>query len=143
MVNALKHLNSNDRHAVAIFFGLALLCFLYFASGILVTYVSSPENALEVARDGRGFSVRILSVHTWKDAEKLSTALWDQHRVPSNIEADPYNQGYSIKVAPLVKRTDAETLTQILTNSGYASVNIVSTCPQGAQNCKPDAQEKK
>ena len=143
MLNVLKHLNSRDRHGLAIFFGIALLCFLYFASGILVTYVSSPEGALEVARDGRGYTVRVFGLQTFSAAEKLSTALWDQRRVPADIEADPFNQGYLLRVGPLAKRADAETLTNDLTSSGYGTVNITPTCPPGIADCNPESNERK
>ncbi len=137
-MKAFKHLHTKDKQALAAFLGLALLCFLYFASGILVTYVSSPEGSLELAEDGRGFTVRVLGIQTFAVAEKLSAALQEQRQVPTVIESEPASQGYLIKIGPLAKRKDAEKLTDDLHVSGYDRVNIVETCPPGIVNCNPN-----
>jgi hypothetical protein len=136
-MNAFRHLNTKDKQALAAFLGLALLCFLYFASGILVTYVSSPEGALELAREGRGFTVRVLGIQTYAVAEKLSEALREQRRIPAAIESEPASQGYLLKIGPLAKRKDAEKLSDDLHVSGYDKVNIVEACPPGIVNCNP------
>ncbi|MGE0131099.1 MAG: SPOR domain-containing protein [Blastocatellales bacterium] len=140
MIKSLEHLTSRDKRALAIFAGLALLCSFYFASGILVTYVSQPAEAMEVAKDGRGFTVRVLGVQTFALAEQLSAALRDQRHVPAVIEAAPASQGYLIKVGPLVKRSDAETLTADLHNSGYSIVRIVQNCGPGISDCGQSRQ---
>jgi hypothetical protein len=140
MFKALKHLTSRDRQALAAFLGIAALCFLYFASGILVTYVSSPEGAMEVAKDGRGFTVRVLGLQSYAAAEKLSSAVQDQHQTPSTIEMAPVGQGYLIKIGPLAKRADAETLMNELRVSGYDKANIVDHCPPGTPDCNPTPQ---
>lgn len=128
MLKALKHLSRRDRQALAIFFGLALLCALYFASGILVTYVSTPAGAMEIARDGRGFTVRVLGFQTYAAAEKLRAALEESRHIPAVIEAAPAASGYLLKIGPLAKRADAEALTTELHNSSYSTVNIVENC---------------
>jgi cell division septation protein DedD len=135
MIKSLEHLTSRDKRALAIFVGLTLLCSFYFASGILVTYVSQPAEAMEVAKDGRGFIVRVLGVQTYDLAERLSAALRDQRRVPAVIEAAPAGQGYLIKIGPLVKRSDAEILMNDLHNSGYSLVRIVQNCEPGISDC--------
>jgi len=140
MIKSLEHLTSRDKRALAIFAGLALLCSFYFASGILVTYVSQPADAMEVAKNGRGFTVRVLGLQTFTLAEQLSTALQDQRRVPAVIEAAPASQGYLIKIGPLVRRSDAETLTNDLHNSGYSVVRIVQNCGPGISDCGPSQQ---
>lgn len=140
MIKSLEHLTSRDKRALAIFVGLALLCSFYFASGILVTYVSQPAGAMEVAKDGRGFTVRVLGMQTFDLAERLSAALRDQRRVPAVIEAAPAGEGYLIKVGPLVKRSDAETLTNDLYNSGYSLVRIVQNCGPGISDCGQNQQ---
>jgi hypothetical protein len=140
MLKSLEHLTSRDKRALAIFVGLTLLCSFYFASGILVTYVSQPAEAMEVAKDGRGFTVRVLGVQTYELAERLSAALRDQRRVPAVIELAPAGQGYLIKIGPLVKRSDAETLTNDLHNSGYNLVRIVQSCGLGIGDCGQSQQ---
>jgi hypothetical protein len=125
MIKALSHLTRRDKQALAVFFGLALMASLYFASGILVTYVSQPAGAMEVARDGNGFTVRVLGLRTFEMAQQLNAALYDRYHVPGAIEAAPTNQGYLLKVGPLKKRSDAEILTKDLQSSGYNIVRIV------------------
>src|SRR5262245_15254172 len=137
MIKVLKHLDSKDKQALAAFLGLALLCFLYFASGILVTYVSSPDNSLELAKGSKGFSIRVLGFQSHASAEKLSAALQDQRHVPVVIERSSGNQGYLLKVGPLANRGDAESLTNDLRNSGYDKVIIVESCPPGIPDCDP------
>jgi hypothetical protein len=145
MIKALSYLTTRDKQALAVFFGIALMCSLYFASGILVTYVSQPAGVMEVAKDGNGFTVRVLGLQTYAAAQQLSAALQDQRRVPTAIEAAPASQGYLLKVGPLVKRADAETLTNDLRNSGYNLVRIVQDCPPGIDDCnqnRPSAAER-
>lgn len=139
IIKALKHLNSRDKQALVVFFILALLCALYFASGILVSYVSPPNDLLEMSKDGKGFTVRVLGFQTFAAAEQLSTALRDQRRVQATIEAAPTNQGYLLKVGPLTRREAAEQLTSELHNSGYSVVKIVASCSPGDPNCPPGA----
>lgn len=139
MIKALRHLNSKDKLALAVFFSLALLCTLYFASGILVTYVSSSPNALEMSKDGTGFTVRVLGFQTFAAAEQLSTALQDQRQVKATIENAPTNQGYLVKVGPLTHREAAENLTSELHNSGYGVVKIVQSCAPGVTDCPPSS----
>jgi hypothetical protein len=137
MIKALKHLTSKDKLALAIFLSLALLCSVYFASGILVTYVSSPANALEMSKDGTGFTVRVLGFQTFAAAEQLSTALQDQRRIKAAIENAPGNQGYLVKIGPVTHREAAEDLTTELKNSGYGVVKIVQACAPGVADCSP------
>lgn len=139
MIKALRHLNSKDKLALAVFFSLALLCTLYFASGILVTYVSSPDSALEMSKDGTGFTVRVLGFQTFRAAEQLSTALQDQRQVKAVIENAPASQGYLVNVGPLTKREAAENLTSELHNSGYGVVKIVQNCAPGVADCPPSS----
>lgn len=136
MIKALQHLTSKDKLALAVFLALSLLCSLYFASGILVTYVSSPAGALEMSRDGTGFTVRVLGL-TFPAAEQLSTALQDQRQVKAAIENAPGNQGYQVKVGPLTKREAAENLTTELHSHGYDAVKIVQSCAPGIADCPP------
>ena len=137
MLKALRHLNSKDKLALAVFLSLAALCTLYFASGILVTYVNSSDTALVMSKDGTGFTVRILGFQTFKAAEQLSTALQEQRQVKAVIENAPSNQGYQVKVGPVTKREAAETLTDELRNSGYGVVKIIQNCAPGVADCPP------
>jgi hypothetical protein len=136
MIRALRHLTGRDKRALAIFFAIALLCALYFASGILVTYVTSPSDALEMAKDGTGYTVRVLGLQTFAAAEQLSNAIRQQRHVETEIEAVPADHGYLIKIGPLAKREAAETLTSELYSSGYSIVKIVENCPEG-KDCDP------
>jgi hypothetical protein len=125
MIKVLNHLTIRDKQALAIFIGLALLCTLYFASGILVTYVSQPAGAMEVARDGKGFIVRGLGLQSFALAERVRNEIEGRHGVPADIEAAPTGQGFLIKIGPLVKRADAETLVNELRVSHNIIARIV------------------
>ncbi|MGH9855532.1 MAG: SPOR domain-containing protein [Blastocatellia bacterium] len=138
MIKALDHLTSRDKQALAIFAGLAMLCSFYFASGILVTYVSQPAEAMEVAKDGKGFTVRVLGLQTFASAERLGAELQGQYGVPAMIEAAPTGQGFLIKIGPLVKGSDAETLKDKLRDNHHSIVRIVQNCGPGISNCAQD-----
>ncbi len=125
MIKALNHLTSRDKQALSIFVGLAILCSLYFASGILVTYVSQPTGGMEVSTDGKGFTVRVLGMQTFVSAEQLSDEIERRHAVPTAIEAAPTGQGFLIKVGPLVKLSDAEILVNELRVSHNSIARIV------------------
>lgn len=140
MIKAIRHLTSRDKRALAVFFGIAVLCWLYFASGILVTYVSSPAHQMEMAKEGTGYTVRVLGLQSFAAADQLSNAIREQRRVQTQIEAIPGNQGYLIKIGPFVKREAAETITTELQNSGYSIVKIVDNCPQGG-DCSSSQSE--
>jgi hypothetical protein len=110
MIEAFSNLTSRDKRALAIFVGLVGACSLYFASGVLVSYFSQPAEALEVAEDGKGFTVRVLGLQTLASAERQSAELRNLYGVPAEIEAAPTGQSFLIKVGPLAKLSDAETL---------------------------------
>lgn len=134
MFKALDHLKSRDKHALAAFLGLALLCFLYFASGILVTYVSSPDQTATATN--KGFIVQVFGFQTHSAAEKLSAALRDRS-LTVEIESDPVVQGYMIKVGPIATRTDAQNLLAELQQAEYKRVNLMELCPPGTPGCEP------
>lgn len=142
MIKALQHLNTKDRQALAIFFGLAMLCSLYFASGILVTYISSPPNSLAMSKDGTGFTIRVLGFQTFAAAEQLTTALQEQRQVRAVIETVPSSQGYQVKIGPLANREGAEFLTNELHNSGHSVVKIIQNCGPGITDCPPSGDQK-
>src|SRR5215475_11574066 len=110
MIDALSQLTSRDKAALAIFAGLVSVCSLYFAWGVLVSYIFQPAEALEVAKDGKGFTVRVLGLQTLASAERQSAELRNRYGVPVEIEAAPTGQSFLIKVGPLAKLSDAETL---------------------------------
>jgi hypothetical protein len=140
MIEAFSHLTSRDKRALVIFAGLVVACSLYFASGILVTYISQPAEAMEVAKDGKGFMVRALGLETLASAEQQRAELLDRYGVPAQIEAAPTGQGYLIKAGPLVKLSDAETLMNKLRNSNNSIVRIVRACGPGISDCGQDRQ---
>lgn len=140
MIKALSHLTSRDKRALAIFVGLVATCSFYFASGILVTYVSQSTEALEVAKDGKGFMVRVLGLQTLASAERQRAELRDRYGVPVEIEAAPTGQGYLIKAGPLVKLSDAETLMNKLRTSHNSIVRIVRNCGPGNSDCGQNQQ---
>lgn|SRR5262245_17615321 len=140
MIKALNHLTNRDKQALAVFVGLAILCSFYFASGILVTYVSQPADAMDVAKDGKGFTVRVLGLQTRALAEQLRAKLQDQYRVPAIIETAPTGQGYLVKIGPLAKISDAEILQNDLRNSQHSIVRIVQNCGPGIGDCVQSQQ---
>jgi hypothetical protein len=140
MIKALSHLTNRDKRALAIFVGLVVACSCYFASGILVTYVSQSTEALEVAKDGRGFMVRMLGLQTLASAEWQRAELLDRYGVPAEIEAAPTGQGYLIKAGPLVKLSDAEILMNKLRISHNTIVRIVRSCGPGISDCGQNQQ---
>lgn len=140
MIKALSHLTSRDKRALAIFVGLVAACSFYFASGILVTYVSQSTEALEVAKDGKGFMVRVLGLQTLASAERQRAELRNRYGVPSEIEVAPTGQGYLIEAGPLVKLSDAETLMNKLRISHNNIVRIVRNCGPGISDCAQNQQ---
>jgi hypothetical protein len=138
MIEALSHLTSRDKRALAIFVGLVAACTFYFASGVLVSYVFRPAEALEVAKDGKGFTVRVLGLQTLASAERQSAELRDRYGVPAEIEAAPTGESFLIKVGPLVKLSDAETLMNNLRTSHNSIVRIVRNCGPGISDCGQD-----
>jgi len=142
MIKALDHLTSRDKQALAVFAGLAMLCSFYFASGILVTYVSQPAEAMEVARDGKGFTVRVLGLQTFASAERLGAEMQDQYGVPAVIEAAPTGHGFLIKIGPLVKSSDAETLRDKVRDNHHSIVRIVQNCGPGISDCAQNQQSQ-
>jgi len=125
MIKGLIHLTSSGKQVLSTFIGLAILCSLYFASGVLVTYVSHPASVMEVAKDGKGFTVRVLGIQTFAMAQQLSDEIESRHGVPAAIEAVPTGQGFLIKVGPLVKLADAETVVNELRFSHNSIARIV------------------
>jgi len=138
MIEALSHLTSRDKQALAIFVGLVAACTFYFASGVLVSYVFRPAEALEVAKDGKGFTVRVLGLQTLASAERQSAELRDRYGVPAEIVAAPTGESFLIKVGPLVKLSDAETLMNNLRTSHNSIVRIVRNCGPGISDCGQD-----
>lgn len=136
MIKAIRHLNKRDRRALAAFFGIALLCTIYFASGILVTYVSPAIDDFEPAPDGSGFTVRVYGLQNYNAADQLKSAVKEQRRVKAEIEADPADLSYLVNIGPLLKRSAAETLLGELQASGYSLAKIVDNCPGGG-DCDP------
>jgi hypothetical protein len=131
-LRAFKHLTLRDLRALGVFFGIALLCSLYFVSGILVTYVSSST----IPPEGTGYTVWVLGLQTHESAELLSTALINERRIGAMIQPAPDDQGYLVKIGPLINRQDAENLDSELKSSGYKLVKIIENCPPG-NNCIP------
>jgi len=140
MIQALSHITNKDKRALAIFVGLVAACWLYLVSGALVTYVSQPNESLEVAKDGKGFTVRVLGLQTMASAEQQSAELRNRYGAPAEIEAAPAGQSFLIKVGPLVKLSDAETLMTNLRTSHNSIVRIVRNCGPGISDCGADQQ---
>jgi hypothetical protein len=136
MFEALKNPNATDKRALAVFFGVALLCAIYFASGILVSYVSPPADFIEMSKDGRGSIVEISNIPTFDVALQLSNALMDQRRLQSVIEVSPTGFGYVLRIGPVVRRSMAERLLDEMKTTGYDQITIRESCPDG-RNCPP------
>lgn len=127
MIKAVRHLSVRDKRALLVFFGIAFLCWLYFASGILVTKV--PPKKIEMTQEGMGYTVRVLGLRDIGAAEQLSRALRDQRGVKSKIESIPKEGGYLVNIGPVSKLKAAEFLTNELQNSGFNIVKIVENRP--------------
>jgi hypothetical protein len=140
MIESFSNLTSRDKRALAIFAGLVAACSIYFASGVLVSYFSGPAEALEVAKDGKGFMVRVLGLQTLASAERQSAEVRDRYGVPAEVEAAPTGQSFLIKVGPLVNLSDAETLMNNLRASHNSIVRIVRNCGPGIRDCGQDQQ---
>jgi hypothetical protein len=136
MIKEVRHLSGRDKRALAVFFSIAFLCWLYFASGILVTKTPLPADEIEMAKDGTGYTVRVSGLREIGIAEELSRAISDQRRVQTRIETIPRGGGYLIDIGPLAKLQAAEALTTELYNSGFNIVKIVENCQPGA-DCGP------
>jgi hypothetical protein len=136
MIKEVRHLSVRDKRALAVFFGIAFLCWLYFASGILVTKEPLPLDEIEMAKDGTGYTVRVLGLREIRIAEDLSKAIRDQRRVETKIETIPKGGGYLVNIGPLAKLQAAEALTHELYNSGFNIVKIVENCQPGG-DCEP------
>jgi hypothetical protein len=132
MIKQVRHLSGKDKRALLVFFGIAFLCWLYFASGILVTKV--PLDDIEMAEDGTGYTVRVLGLRDIGAAEQLSKAISDQLRVKTKIETAPKEGGYLVNIGPVEKLKAAEALTYELQNSGFNIVRIVENCG----SCDPE-----
>ena len=137
MIKALRHLNSRDKLALAVFFSLALLFALYFASGILVTYISSSAAPLEMSKDGTGFTVQVPGFQSKPSAERLVAELKNQHNIAAEIVSDSASSGYMVKIGPLTKLEGADYLRDELLKSGYNLVKIVQNCAPGIADCNP------
>ncbi|MBO0724154.1 MAG: SPOR domain-containing protein [Blastocatellia bacterium] len=138
MIEASSRLTSRDKRALAIFAGLVGACSIYLASGKLVAYVSQPSETLEVAKDGKGFTVRVLGLQTLALAERQSEELRNRYGAPVEIEAAPTGQSFLIKVGPLAKLSDAESLMNKLRTSHNSIVRIVRNCGPGISDCDQD-----
>ena len=136
MFKALKNPTRRDKRALAVFFGVALLCAVYFASGILVSYVSPPADYIEMARDGQGMVVEIANIPTFDSALQLSNALTEQRKLQSVIEVSPTGFGYMLRIGPVTRRSMAERLATELQTTGYDRITIRESCPQG-EDCPP------
>jgi hypothetical protein len=135
MIEALSRVTSRDKRALAIFAALVGACSVYFASGVLVAYVSKTNETLEVAKDGKGFTVRVLGLQTRALAEQQSEELQNLYGAPAEIEASPTGQSFVIKVGPLAKLSDAEILMNKLRTSHNSIVRIVRNCGPGISDC--------
>src|SRR5215475_3200105 len=140
MIEALRRLTSRDKVALAIFAGLVAAGSFYFASGPLVSYFSQPAEALEMAKDGKGFTVRVLGLQTLASAERQSAELRNRYGVPAEIEAAPTGQSFLIKLGPLARLSDAESLMNYLRTSHNSVVRIVRNCGPGISDCGQDQQ---
>jgi sporulation related protein len=140
MIEASSRLTSSDKRALAIFAGLVGACSLYLASGKLIAYVSRSNEALEVAKDGKGFTVRVLGFQTMALAEQQSEELRNRYGAPVEIEAAPTGESFLIKVGPLAKLSDAEILMNKLRASHNSIVRIVRNCGPGIRDCSENQQ---
>jgi len=136
VLKALKNLTAADKRALAVFFGIAIVCAIYFASGILVSYVSPPADYVELATDGRGTMVEISSIPTYDAAIQISNNLKAERRLESSIDFSPNGFGYILRVGPVARREMADRLADDLKETGYDQITLRDVCPEGI-DCPP------
>ncbi|MEY3284213.1 MAG: hypothetical protein RIR86_2226 [Acidobacteriota bacterium] len=136
VLKALKNLTAADKRALAVFFGIALVCAIYFASGILVSYVSPPADYVELAADGRGTMVEISSIPTYDAAIQISNNLKAERRLEASIDFSPTGFGYILRVGPVARREMADRLADELKETGYDQITLRDVCPEGV-DCPP------
>ena len=124
MWNLLRNPNRADRRALLVFFGIALLFALYFASGILVGYVSPPADLIEMAEEGTGWAVRVSRLPSFDVATQLSAAIRDQRHLQAVIEGAPSSTGYQVRIGPVLTREMAELLANELKSTGFTQIEI-------------------
>ena len=125
--NLLQNPNRADRRALMVFFAIALLLALYFASGILVGYVSPPADLIEMAREEPGWAVRVSRLPTFDAASQLTAAIRNQRRLEAVIEGAPSESGYQVRIGPVATREMADLLVEELTTSGYTRIDILES----------------
>lgn len=125
--NLLQNPNRADRRALMVFFAIALLLSLYFASGILVGYVSPPADLIEMAKEEPGWAVRVSRLPTFDAASQLTAAIRNQRQLEAVIEGAPNETGYQVRIGPVATREMAELLAEELTTSGYPRIDILES----------------
>lgn len=138
MYKALKNPTARDNRALAVFFGISLLCAIYFASGILVSYVSPPSDLVEMARDGRGALLEVTNLPSYDVALQISQQL-RQRQLESSIDFAPTSNGYVLRIGPLTRRSMAERLADEMRKNGYDQISIREDCP-GGSDCPPETK---
>ncbi|MEY4167210.1 MAG: hypothetical protein RIR52_1034 [Acidobacteriota bacterium] len=130
MFNALRNPTARDNRALAVFFGIALLCAIYFASGILVSYVSSPSEYVEMARDGKGVLIEVSGLESYETALQVRRTL-EPRQLQSTIDFSPTSNGYVLRIGPVATRSMAEQLAGELKENGYEQIGLRESCPGG------------
>lgn len=140
MFKALRNLTLADKRALAVFFAIAFICAIYFASGILVSYVSPPADLLEIAANGKGTMVEISNIPSYDSATQIGSKIREIRRIDSNIEYSPTGFGYIIRVGPFTRREMAEQLANELKSVFNNLITLREVCPVGP-NCPPSGRE--
>jgi hypothetical protein len=139
----LKHLTGKDKRALAAFYSVTLLCALYFASGILVTYPPESSEDAAMANGGSGYIVQVRGLQTYAEAERLAEVLRQNRRIQAVIEAIPADQSYLINAGPLAKLETAERLTNDLQNAGHKLIKILENCQPGSDCNRPQSSSQR
>jgi len=137
LFKALRNPTARDNRALAVFFGIALLCAAYFASGILVSYVSTPIDFVEMATDGKGVLIEVTGLPSYDSALQISQAL-EPRQIRTSIDYSPTSNGYIIRIGPVSRRSMAERLSDELRQSGHNQITLREGCPEG-KDCDPVA----
>ena len=138
MLKALRNPTARDNRALAVFFGISLLSAIYFASGILVSYVSPPSDFVEMARDGKGFLIEVTNLPGYDAALQMSQQL-RLRQIESTIDFAPTNNGYVLRIGPLARRSMAERMAGELRQNGYDQISLRESCPDGS-DCTSEAR---
>lgn len=140
VISKFTNVKARDWRAAAVFFAAALFSSIFFASGILVTYVS-PKPSLEAAPGEKGYMVRVTGFMTLAAAEQLRDAIKNQRSIDTTVEDTHLTDGFVVKVGPFAMRDDATHLKNELNDRGYYTIKVDEECI-GCEPLQADSKKR-